>query len=99
MPSLVDLSLAKNKNKMFTVESDEPAKQGEGKARRHWLLKDKPLIDSLNPKIKTMYDNFKRGVDISGKFACPFYLWKRSYFSLYFQVINPTWGRDLLLMV
>eukprot|EP00158_Paraphelidium_tribonemae_P005228 Partr_v1_DN27234_c0_g1_i3_m39099 putative Acyl-CoA synthetase long-chain family member len=50
----------------YTVEDEAPAKDGEGKPRRSRFLKGKPLIDTLDPKVTTLYDNFMNGVKVSG---------------------------------
>lgn len=73
--SLAEVALAKDKTKQYTFEVEDPAKDGEGKARRHWLMRNKPLVDTLDPAIKTLFDNFRVTVE---KTADSPYMGKRS---------------------
>lgn len=50
----------------YTIEDEGPDKPGEGKPRRSRLLKGKPLVDTFDPKVTTLYENFLRGVEITG---------------------------------
>lgn len=53
--------------KQFSYELDAPEIEGEGKPRRNHLLKDgKHLIDTTNPQVTTLYNNFINGVKYSG---------------------------------
>ena len=65
-----------NANLQYTVEDEGPAKDGEGKPRRSRFMKGKPLIDTMDPAVTTMWDNFMRGYKSAGGDA-PF-LGKRS---------------------
>lgn len=55
-------------SKQFTYELDVPAKDGEGKPRRAHILhdRDEGLIDTMDPTVTTLYENFMKGLKITG---------------------------------
>ncbi|KAI3634211.1 hypothetical protein MIR68_007815 [Amoeboaphelidium protococcarum] len=49
--------------KLFSVEVEGPQPEGETRVRRNWVNKDKGLVESLLPDVKTLLDNFKKGIE------------------------------------
>lgn len=52
--------------KQYTVEVGT-AKPGETAVRRHYLNKDKALVESNDPSNTTLWSNFLNGIKIAGR--------------------------------